>query len=129
MFSISTWLLCGCYSICLCSRKGIVILLPFIGMLSVIANLLIGQYCLTLCSTSPSLCSQPCIICTFIFYRWMSSCVAIYMSSVEVYSHTFINLLMGLIFMLIPVISWSLFLCGCSGTTSLQCLSLGQICI
>ena len=126
--SIPIWLLCNCFSICLCNRKGSIILLLFIAMPSIITNwLLIDQYCFMLCSTSSLLCAQPCIIYVFVFYWWVSSCVTTYMSSMDVHSDILIDVLMIFIFMFIPVISWSLFSEWVFRAASLWCISLGQV--
>ena len=117
IFSIPIWLPCSCCSICFCNRKGVIILLPFIVMPSIIASLLLlGQYCLILCSSPSFLCGQPCIIYAFSFCRLVSSCVAACMSSMGVHTGIFTDVVIALTFMLIPENTWSLILCGSSGT-------------
>ena len=106
IFSIPMWLPCNYCSICFCNRKGIITLLPFIVMQLNIANsLLIDWYCLMLCSTLSFLCGQACNIYDFSFCRWVSSCVAGCMSSMEVHTCIITDALMALTFMFIPVIS------------------------
>ena len=105
IFSIHMWLLCSCF----CYSKGIIILLPFIAMPPIIANPpLTGQYCPTLCSTS-FLCGQPCMMYAFTFCRCVSSCVAVWIYSMDMQTGMFTEVLIALMFMLIPEIPWFLF--------------------
>ena len=103
-------LLCSCCSSCFCNWKGIIILLSFITMPSIIANsFLTDQCCLMLRYTSSFLCSQPCIMYAFSSCRCASSHVVAYKSSMDVHTGVFAKVLIAFTFTLIPVISWSLF--------------------
>ena len=83
-------------------------MLPLMTMLSVIANSFrFGQCCLMLCSTF-FFYGQPCIIYAFSSCSYASH-VAVCMSSVDVNTGMFTEVLMVLMCILIPVISWSLF--------------------
>ena len=104
------WMLCCCCSICFCNWIGIIILLPFLTMPSIITNLfLIGQYAshhnplLPYCGVSPAL------YLTISSCRCASSCVAACMSSMNVYTDMVTELLIAFTFILTPAISWSLF--------------------
>ena len=90
IFFIAMWLLCNCCRICFCSRKGIIVPLPFIAMPSKTAGLLlISHLYLMLCSNSSFLCGQLCIMYDFSFCRWASSCFATSMSSLDVHTGIF----------------------------------------
>ena len=62
-----------------------------------------------LCSNLSFLSDYPCIIYDFHFYMWVSSYVAACMSSMDVYKGILTDVWMVFTFLLIPVISWSLF--------------------
>ena len=110
IFCIAMWLLCNCCNICFSNRKRIIILLPFISVPLIIASSLhSGQYCHVLCSTSLLLYGQPSIIYKFSFCTWVSSHVAASMSSMQVHTGIFSDVLMTFTFMFIPVISWTFF--------------------
>ena len=81
---------------------------PSLGCNLSLPSFHIGQYCLMPCSTS-FFCDQPCIIYVFTFCRWVSSHVANCMSSMDVHTEIFNDVLMALTFIIIPAISWSLF--------------------
>ena len=74
------------------------------------------------CVTSPALYMT-------LAFAWVSSCLAAYMSSMDVHTDIFTNVLMVLTFIFIPVIPGLCSLYGCSSTASQQCTSLGQVCI
>ena len=90
IFSIPMWLLCSCCSVCFCNWKGIIIILPFIIIPSIIANsILISQYCLS-------------------FDLLLSSCVAhpvLYMPPVPAGLHPYMLLPVCLVWICTPVCS------------------------
>ena len=101
------WLVCSCCSISFCNWKGIIILVPFVAMPSIITNsFLIGQYCLMLCSTSSLLHGLPCIIYSFCSCSCAFSHIAYCMSSIGTHTGMFIEVLMALMFIVIPSVSW-----------------------
>ena len=63
-----------------------------------------------LCSTS-FLCGQPCVIYAFRFCRCVSSDIDVCMSSTDVLTDMFTEVLIVLKFVLIPAISWSFIFC------------------
>ena len=110
IFPIPIWLKCSYWIICFCIWSGIIILLPFIIMPSIIAHsFLIGQYCLMPWGTSYLLCGQLFIIHALISWRCVSSYVTVSTSSFNYLGHCF--------------------LCGYCGIASPWYIHLGQTCI
>ena len=111
---ISSFLyLCGCCAAVVVSvsviEKELLFFYLFITVPSIIASsFLVGQYCLKICSNSPSCVAIP-VLYAFSSCRYESSCVTACIYSMDVHTGIFTEVLMSLTFILIPAISRSLF--------------------
>ena len=78
-----------------------------------------------LCSTLSLLCDPHCIMYDLSLWKSVSCWFTICIFSIAV--HIFTKMLLACIFMLMPLIFWSLFLYGCSKITSMLCTHLSQL--
>ena len=132
VFSISIWLLFNCCNICFCNRKGITTfyyssqwhqsLLLFFLLASTVSC------CVLL---PPCFAASPVLYMPLAFAGGLPVLPPVFMFPMDVHTGIFTDVLMVFSLQICSSLQFpgACFPCDCSGAVSLQCISLGKICI